>query len=900
MARRLRIEPYDANAVDGDGDGIVQENTAWERPVGTRLIDEFGNEIRPGIMSTQRPARMRVVDRDGNDVPYTPSYETVRRREGPQPTALGQLGAPSLAESGALPLQSLEERGLPTIGDRSRDIDAIVNPQTVEPPDVAELPIPKPQMLPQLERATTPVDFDALSFGADDRVYIAETLIASQWGHQYLQERWERGTSGYFQWLAGVAEDLTFEEFKEALSSRASGEDIILRSASGQRVSIDDDKFDAIVKDLLSLSPGDQISGFFKAKVSIDIAETILDNDPTSPKVAEQIREALRFKSLTEDKRFHPLIQAQRAMPYLEMPFAGGLLPPTYHDDLILWAGGGPKPLWLDSPETDPLIRRYWALPPVFISKESPFGFLVSSESMPWLVPMASLPVIDSDPVEVIRAKNDFTKLLDDLSDQDIVSSRDLVIDITRSYGRESSSISNALAKNVLKAIAEELEGSEDPEEQVLYEAASDTSYLGSADAYLRTLRNLGAITDERLDRIEKQFGIIIPREDFTELPAPLFRITIDPSNVQIRAIKDLPASYQDSFFNTHIPEKTLAQYSSPSLVQRLRRLDELKRLWRVEGSDTELKRIYEEASLLRSQIHSEISEKALDRSVVASSAIAIWLSDGSGQGGTTVESLLFSGIGNSKFRGIFYGGMIPDNPSRIEALQDNPMLAAYSRIASTYLKQWSISANGNDPRSYLVQEDAAKLFGIPEGSFIPLDDFFASGGPETKESLKERITTLSREEGELVRLVINAQYMNTQKYFKSRNITTVNLGRGIQLPDDHPYVGALRGDPEVDDEDFFFEGGESSIETYLIGRPLQSWTSNRVITSLFSPSFSDTVGLVTFSQIPVHQILSTYFTGNGCLVEYEYVVIGYPSVGRSYIAQDLRDSGAMSENEAI
>lgn len=78
MAPRLRIEPYDNDAIDGDNDGIVQEGTAFERPAGTRLVDAAGRAISNGITATQRAQDIRVVDRDGNTVPYTPSYGAAR------------------------------------------------------------------------------------------------------------------------------------------------------------------------------------------------------------------------------------------------------------------------------------------------------------------------------------------------------------------------------------------------------------------------------------------------------------------------------------------------------------------------------------------------------------------------------------------------------------------------------------------------------------------------------------------------------------------------------------------------------------------------------------------------------------------------------------------------------
>jgi hypothetical protein len=117
----LRLEPYNPDAVDADGDGIVQEGTAWERPAGTRLISELGTEIQRGFQSLQRP-RMRVVDSRGNTVDYKASYE--RSTSG---TSLGQQQKLSLL--GSLGYPSLKERGIRTIGDMVPTVGDIVRPK---------------------------------------------------------------------------------------------------------------------------------------------------------------------------------------------------------------------------------------------------------------------------------------------------------------------------------------------------------------------------------------------------------------------------------------------------------------------------------------------------------------------------------------------------------------------------------------------------------------------------------------------------------------------------------------------------------------------------------------------------------------------------------------------------
>lgn len=119
------MEPYDPDARDADGDGIVQERTPWERPAGTRLLDQFGQAIDRGRSLTSRPAGLRVVDARGNPVAYTPTYE---REKGPS-------GGPSpLSDHGA---RSLNEMGLPTVG-------SLVPKST---PAVAEAPVPADEVI---------------------------------------------------------------------------------------------------------------------------------------------------------------------------------------------------------------------------------------------------------------------------------------------------------------------------------------------------------------------------------------------------------------------------------------------------------------------------------------------------------------------------------------------------------------------------------------------------------------------------------------------------------------------------------------------------------------------------------------------------------------------------------
>lgn len=116
---RLRIEPYDPDARDADGDGIVQEGTAWERPLGTQLLDDIGNVIKRGLTSDERPS-LRIVDSSGRVVNYVPSYGNVRGRVPSKPgqpfASLSERGYRTLGESGYQTIgQMMEARDRPNI-----------------------------------------------------------------------------------------------------------------------------------------------------------------------------------------------------------------------------------------------------------------------------------------------------------------------------------------------------------------------------------------------------------------------------------------------------------------------------------------------------------------------------------------------------------------------------------------------------------------------------------------------------------------------------------------------------------------------------------------------------------------------------------------------------------------
>jgi len=145
-AARLRAQPYNPNARDADGDGIVQEWTPWERPLGTRWVDSSGSDVSFNKPTTSRPPGIKLVDRNGRDVDYTPLYQ--------QPGAVGpdgqRVGGPEKSKLGA----TLGET-MPPIGERLQPLSNLLTPfgeRNQPEPSAPEPPAPKPIPEPEPPR----------------------------------------------------------------------------------------------------------------------------------------------------------------------------------------------------------------------------------------------------------------------------------------------------------------------------------------------------------------------------------------------------------------------------------------------------------------------------------------------------------------------------------------------------------------------------------------------------------------------------------------------------------------------------------------------------------------------------------------------------------------------------
>ena len=207
--RRLRMEPYDPDAQDGDGDGIVQDGTPWERPVGTFVLSESGKHFAKGTQLNRRSSGMRIVDKNGNDVAYVPKRRSARKvglerinsaitRRKPQKqpiiappkkvsSPLGQIGHPTLREMGHADLDDFmdpppppEDMPVPEVIPALQGIDEATKDA------VEHIRVAAPDAFPDLPSAyewppTLPVGVDEIAdeFSAWDDTMRMETRIES-------------------------------------------------------------------------------------------------------------------------------------------------------------------------------------------------------------------------------------------------------------------------------------------------------------------------------------------------------------------------------------------------------------------------------------------------------------------------------------------------------------------------------------------------------------------------------------------------------------------------------------------------------------------------------------------------------------------------------------------------
>ena len=927
MARRLRIEPYDPDAVDGDGDGIVQEGTAWERPVGTRLIDEFGTEIRRGFMSTQRPPRMRVVDRDGNDVRYTPSYAVARERPVAQ-TPLGSIGAPSLAESGARPMPTLADQGLLTIGETGRNIDSIVNPQTVVGEDAPELPLPTPDQL-------RPADFPSADIKPSD-VHTAIlfgsllNLMASDDRELYnaLEDQWEFSGRDYLRYLIGIEED--YWGFRNLLTIADSGGELpTLTDNNGNVIN------PAELRWALGLSAANQITArgkireLMKARVTRDLADHMTREDLSDPLLDELSVSLLDTLGPPRPYREYNMRLASDVARYglpIESFDDGQVnLDDAKRASLVRWGLGGERPLWLDSSDT----------PEVFKTIYGAGVMIIKPDELPWdddpvMIPVASMRVYPGDSPEVLQAKARYTALLeardpinlvgDALNRENMVDAFSMFVSMTNerlaelAYNNVSSDIERRMISffiskrlfdtdvqrfNAIGTILDSRDSSSNPFQ------------FATAEQRLAAVASSGLLEPDELEHLKQLVGwdftkqpgwdVLVKKAQRDQRPGSLLGLVEDhvpivPDNrtkypVRIVRISDAIA-YRDENGNpietTEVGQPNLT-FSVLSSIGDERAQDAYRKL-------SEITRPLGEPA--RARTPEELIQTVRDVFEI-------------------VDSALPDGLPRDGF--LEYGEILrraepylrrdqPDMPDRIgpekvELVTDRPAYFAMAKIANEFVSQWAMSSNGSEPLSYALQQIAQEMFGLDADSVVPMEDIYswrAGRYGSTMDDMRENIAREIAERGQSMRLFMRSQYNNTQQLLRSMDIQSLPLTRSMSLPKDHPYLD------ELDLLDELQPGTNTDLDgltAMLAMRPMSSFSNYLPATVLFRTSGRE--GITLFSRVPAQQILGTPFSGVGCLAEFETVVIGdlLPAriVRTDVVSQyDLFDPPSMNVTEEV
>lgn len=178
------------------------------------------------------------------------------------------------------------------------------------------------------------------------------------------------------------------------------------------------------------------------------------------------------------------------------------------------------------------------------------------------------------------------------------------------------------------------------------------------------------------------------------------------------------------------------------------------------------------------------------------------------------------------------------------------------------FVRAWADSSSDREPLSLALQMAAAEMFGVEPTPYVV-----------------EQWARLANERFlDEARRVLRAVYEETQRLLEEMGIDRLVLMRGMywtehELPEQ---VRRMREEGEP------VRPGIRRQEADFLSNPLSSWTHSDAIAQVFANTpYTDSWEMppmtraVAVAEIPREYIISTPFTGFGCLSEYEYVVRG-------------------------
>lgn len=233
-----------------------------------------------------------------------------------------------------------------------------------------------------------------------------------------------------------------------------------------------------------------------------------------------------------------------------------------------------------------------------------------------------------------------------------------------------------------------------------------------------------------------------------------------------------------------------------------------------------------------------------------------------------------------------FYGSLI------LDANTEEGKKYLKQAIVRDLIHTWAISSNNRNAVALTIQSMIRKEFGLnmatgwdkgEQKSRMPGDLGNGVFDPSFDSGLK-----LDEQSENILRSVIRAQYDATQDFFKRRGITHLRVFRGTGKLDDD----------EINQKfaDLLSNGvTEPVVRDSAVMRPASSWSVSDLVAGAFvpgsvytsedSPNYVKDLkedpdggdGFLVTSYVPIENVLSTPFTGFGCLGEQEVVVLGKP-----------------------
>ena len=195
--------------------------------------------------------------------------------------------------------------------------------------------------------------------------------------------------------------------------------------------------------------------------------------------------------------------------------------------------------------------------------------------------------------------------------------------------------------------------------------------------------------------------------------------------------------------------------------------------------------------------------------------------------------------------------------------------------IVNEYLAAWSASSSDHNAKSIAMQVAASEMQGLRlPGGMLAIYEDVAGDEDELDELIDD----------ETASIILKAIYENTQTWLRERGIDKLYLVRGMSFSTGDVWS---TGEPLPDEmqPDELLEAGwntgddEELWEKRLEFRqnPLSSWSSNAPTALVFAIRSEDEneVGAMMFAEFDAASIISTPFTGIGCLEESEFIVAG-------------------------